>query len=96
MKLGIVGSGQIVHDFLSASDQMQDVELVAISTLARSKSVAEKLAEKYHIQKVYTDNEAMFADSDIDTVYIGVPNSLHFPIAKQALTADKNVSVKSH
>ena len=91
MKLGIVGSGQIVHDFLSASDQMQDVELVAISTLARSKSVAEKLAEKYHIQKVYTDNEAMFADSDIDTVYIGVPNSLHFPIAKQALTADKNV-----
>lgn len=56
MKLGIVGSGQIVHDFLSASDQMQDVELVAISTLARSKSVAEELAEKYQINKVYTDN----------------------------------------
>ena len=91
MKLGIVGSGQIVHDFLSASDQMQDVELVAISTLARSKSVAEELAEKYQINKVYTDNEAMFADNDIDTVYIGVPNSLHFPIARQALTADKNV-----
>ena len=91
MKLGIVGSGQIVHDFLSASNQMQDVELVAISTLARSKSVAEGLAQKYQINKVYTDNEAMFAASNIDTVYIGVPNSLHFSIAKEALAAGKNV-----
>lgn len=91
MKLGIVGSGQIVHDFLSASNQMQDVELVAISTLARSKSVAEGLAQKYQINKVYTDNEAMFAAGNIDTVYIGVPNSLHFSIAKEALAAGKNV-----
>ena len=91
MKLGIVGSGQIVHDFLSASNQMQDVELVAISTLARSKSVAEGLAQKYQINKVYTDNEEMFAASNIDTVYIGVPNSLHFSIAKEALAAGKNV-----
>lgn len=91
MKLGIVGSGQIVHDFLSASNQMQDVELVAISTLARSKSVAEGLAQKYQINKVYTDNEEMFAASNIDTVYIGMPNSLHFSIAKEALAAGKNV-----
>lgn len=74
MRLGIVGSGQIVHDFLSASSKIQDLELVAISTLARSKAVAEELAEKYKIDKVYTDNQAMFADSDIDTIYIGVPN----------------------
>lgn len=91
MRLGIVGSGQIVHDFLSASSKIQDLELVAISTLARSKAVAEELAEKYKIDKVYTDNQAMFADSDIDTIYIGVPNSLHFPIAKEALMANKNV-----
>lgn len=70
---------------------MQDVELVAISTLARSKSVAEGLAQKYQINKVYTDNEEMFAASNIDTVYIGVPNSLHFSIAKEALAAGKNV-----
>ena len=91
MRLGIVGSGQIVHDFLSASSKIQDLELVAISTLARSKAVAEELAEKYKIDKVYTDNQAMFADSDIDTIYIGVPNSLHFPIAKEALMVNKNV-----
>ena len=52
MRLGIVGSGQIVHDFLSASSKIQDLELVAISTLARSKAVAEELAEKYKIDKV--------------------------------------------
>lgn len=87
MKLGIVGSGHIVHDFLSTSAKIQELELEAISTLAKSKAIAEELDEKYKINKVYTDNQAMFADSD----YIGVPNSLHFSIAKEALTANKNV-----
>lgn len=91
MKLGIVGSGQIVHDFLTASAKIQDLELEAISTILKEKQVAEDLAKKYKIPKVYTNNEAMFTDSDIDTIYIGVPNSLHFPIAKQALIAGKNV-----
>ena len=66
MKLGIVGSGQIVHDFLSASNQMQDVELVAISTLDRSKGVAAGVAQKYQINKIYTDNEEMLAAIKID------------------------------
>lgn len=91
MKLGIVGSGQIVHDFLSAADKIKDLELVAISTMPNQKDVAQELADKYHIQKVFTNNEEMFKEDDIDTAYIGVPNSLHFPIAKEALTAGKNV-----
>lgn len=91
MKLGIVGSGQIVHDFLSTADKIKNLELIAISTVPIQKDIAEDLAKQNNIQKVYTDNAKMFADGDIDTVYIGVPNSLHFPIAKEALEANKNV-----
>lgn len=91
MKLGIVGSGQIVHDFLSTADKIKNLELIAISTVPSQKDIAADLAKQNNIQKVYTDNAKMFADSDIDTVYIGVPNSLHFPIAKEALEANKNV-----
>lgn len=91
MKLGIVGSGQIVHDFLSTADKVDHLDLIAISTVPDQKEIAEDLAKQKQIKKVYTDNAKMFADHEIDTVYIGVPNSLHFPIAKQALEANKNV-----
>ena len=52
MKLGIVGSGQIVHDFLSASAKMKDVEIIAISTIPAEKEVATTLADRYHIAEV--------------------------------------------
>lgn len=91
MKLGIVGSGQIVHDFLSASAQMKDVEIIAISTIPAEKEVATTLADRYHIAEVFVDNKKIFEDKKIDTIYIGVPNSLHFSIAKEALMMGKNV-----
>ncbi len=74
MKLGIVGSGQIVHDFLSASAKMKDVEIIAISTIPAEKEVATTLADRYHIAEVFVDNKKMFEDKKIDTIYIGVPN----------------------
>lgn len=91
MKLGIVGSGMIVHDFLSVADQVPNLELVAISTTKRSEAVGKSLARNYGIQKTYTDNEELFSDPDVDTVYVAVPNSLHFEVAKAALMHDKNV-----
>lgn len=33
----------------------------------------------------------MLSDTNVDTVYVAVPNSLHYLIAKQALEAGKNV-----
>ncbi len=36
MKLGIIGSGKIVHDFLSIADQIPDLELAALSTTKKA------------------------------------------------------------
>lgn len=91
MKLGIVGSGMIVHDFLTTADQIENLELTAISSTKRSANIARELAKKYQIKKTYTDNEAMMADPDVDTVYVAVPNFLHYNIAKLALEHGKNV-----
>lgn len=91
MKLGIVGSGMIVHDFLTTADQIENLELTAISSTKRSANIARELAKKYNIKKTYTDNEAMMADPDVDTVYVAVPNFLHYDIAKLALEHGKNV-----
>ncbi|MBA1392399.1 Gfo/Idh/MocA family oxidoreductase [Lactobacillus sp. XV13L] len=91
MKLGIIGSGKIVHDFLTTADQIKHLELAAISTTTRSKHVAEELAAQYGIKEVFTDNELLCRDDNVDTVYVAVPNSLHYDIVKQAVLAGKNV-----
>lgn len=91
MKLGIIGSGMIVHDFLKTADKINNLELVAISSTVRSKDIARELANQYGIKKTYTDNEKMMVDPDVDTVYVAVPNFLHYEIAKEALEHGKNV-----
>ena len=91
MKLGIIGSGMIVHDFLTATDKIENLELAAISTTKRSAKIGQELAEKYGIKNAYTDNEALMSDPDVDTVYVAVPNFLHYQIAKAALEHGKNV-----
>ena len=57
MKLGIIGSGMIVHDFLKTADKINNLELTAISSTVRSKDIARELANQYGIKKTYTDNE---------------------------------------
>lgn len=91
MKLGIIGSGMIVHDFLTTADQVANMTVTAISSTKRSENIARELAKKYNIKRTYTDNEELMADSEVDTVYVAVPNFLHYEIAKAALEHDKNV-----
>ena len=91
MKLGIIGSGMIVQDFLTTADQIDNLELTAISSTKRSAGIAQELAQKYNISQTYTDNEELISDSNVDTVYIGVPNFLHYSLAKLALEHGKNV-----
>lgn len=91
MKLGIIGSGKIVHDFLTTANKIQNLELTAIATTKRSATIGQELAKKYNIQKTYTSNTDLFNDKEVDTVYVAVPNSLHYLVAKKALEAGKNV-----
>lgn len=91
INLGIVGSGMIVHDFLKIADQVPDLKLAAISTTKRSAEIGKELAKKYAISKTYTNNDDLYHDATVNTVYVAVPNNLHYQVAKQALLAGKNV-----
>ena len=46
MKLGIIGSGMIVHDFLTTADQVANMTVTAISSTKRSENIARELAKK--------------------------------------------------
>ncbi|QYN55322.1 Gfo/Idh/MocA family oxidoreductase [Lactobacillus panisapium] len=91
MKLGIIGSGKIVHDFLTTADKIENLELAAISTTKRSQAIARDLAKQYGIKEVFADNNLLFRDPNVDTVYVAVPNSLHYEVVKQAIENGKNV-----
>ncbi len=68
-----------------------DLELTALATTKRSHKIGLDLQKEYQINKLYDNNADLFNDPDVDTVYVAVPNSLHFSISKEALEAGKNV-----
>ncbi|MBQ0065382.1 MAG: Gfo/Idh/MocA family oxidoreductase [Firmicutes bacterium] len=89
MKLGILGTGMIVHDFLSTYDVL-NIEKAYIYTSPRSVEKTKGLIEKYNLDGYFQDYEEMLK-ADIDTIYVGLPNHLHYSFAKQALCAGKHV-----
>ena len=84
MKLGIVGSGIIVQEFLTIAHHLKETELTAICYTERSRETGRELADKYHIKQEFTDYEE-FLNSAADTIYVALPNHLHFSFAKKAL-----------
>lgn len=50
-----------------------------------------KLQSKYGIKEVYTDYDQALKEANVDTVYVGVPNFLHYSFVKKALNSGKNV-----
>ena len=93
MKLGIVGSGLIVQEFLPKLVKLEGVEVVGVQGTPKSKAQAEELCAANGVKNAVTSFEELAA-LDIDTVYIAVPNFLHFTYCKQALETGKNVIVE--
>jgi len=91
MKLAIIGSGNIAHDFLTITKDLKDTKLSAIVGTTRSLDILKQLQKHYQIDEIFTDYEKALVNGDFDTVYIAVPNSLHYSFAKKALEHGKNV-----
>ena len=91
MRVGIVGSGNIVVTCLNAISQIAEITYEAIVVRESSWAKGEALAKEFGINKIYTDYQALLNDPEIDIVYIGIPNNLHYEYALAALNAHKHV-----
>lgn len=91
MKLAIIGSGQIVSDFLTMAGDLPGTELVSILGTEQNIAKMKTMKKKYGIRKIYTVYEECLKDPEIDTVYIALPNHLHYSFTKEALLRGKNV-----
>lgn len=91
MRIGTIGSGEIVNDFIKAAQKVEGVEFAA--AYSRDIKKAESLVETYKMETAFDNYEKML-ESDIDTVYIASPNSLHAKQSILAIEAGKNVIVE--
>ena len=89
MNLGIVGAGMIVKDFLSFTHELPEIKLEAI--VARNIENLKNLQSMHNIKEIFTDLDECLSSPSIDTIYVAVPNNLHYSAAKKALEAGKNV-----
>ncbi|MBQ8088983.1 MAG: Gfo/Idh/MocA family oxidoreductase [Clostridia bacterium] len=91
MKLAILGTGKIVNEALYAIEPLAQIERRAILARPHSRQKGEALADRYSIAELYTDYDELLDRADVDTVYIGLINSVHFEYAKRALEKQKHV-----
>ncbi len=89
LRLGILGTGKIVQEFLPHLTEL-DFESVSILSTPRSVERAERLVAQYHIGRCVTDYDEML-QSEVDAIYVALPNHLHFSFAKRALEHGKHV-----
>jgi len=91
MKLGIVGSGMIVGDVLSFIHDIPEIKLVHISGTQRSEEKVKDIYQKHGFCRWSTQYDELLNDDEVDTIYIALPNHLHYEYTKRALLADKHV-----
>ena len=92
MKLGIVGSGKIVQEFLPWLASSPAFEVAALCSTQRSAGKAAALCAQYGVPFHVTDYSQLLAA--VDVVYIALPNLLHTAYAKAALEAGRHVIVE--
>lgn len=89
MKLGVVGTSEIVETFMQAVSYFPTLELKAV--MSPRQSSIERFINKYGFEKGFTDFDELISNTDIDLLYIASPNSFHFLQTKKALQKKINV-----
>ncbi len=86
-KWGFVGAGMIAKKALYPAISRSYVgEIYAVASRDADKAMT--ISPK---GKIYTDYDQLFADPEVDGVYISLPNAFHLPVAIRAMKAGKHV-----
>jgi predicted dehydrogenase len=90
VRWGVLGNAKIAREkVIPAMQRGNYSEVTAIAS--RNIEQAQTVAEALNIPKVYGNYEALLNDSEIDAVYIPLPNHLHVEWSIKAMQAGKHV-----
>lgn len=91
IKWAVLGTGVIANE-MAVALQKSGKKIYAVGNRTHSKAV--DFAVKYGVQKVYDDFHEMFADPEVDAIYITTPHNTHIEFMKQALRNGKHLLVE--
>ena len=92
MKVGILGTGKIVQEFLPWLVEHAPFTVQALCSTPRSAEKAQELCRQYGVPQHTTNYLELL--QWVDVVYLAVPNLQHTRYAKVALEAGKHVIVE--
>ena len=92
MKLGILGTGMIVKALMKTIDRL-GLESVSILGTEAFREETEGLVEQYGLNRAFYDYDELL-ESEADTIYVALPNHLHYSFAKKALEKGKHVIIE--
>ena len=88
LRWAVIGCGVIANQ-MAQSLALAGRALAGVANRTHSKAVA--FAERYGIEKVYGSVEELYADPDIDAIYVTTPHNTHITYLRAALAARKHV-----
>lgn len=90
VRWGILGAAKIaIKDVIPAMQSGENCEIHAIAS--RKLDKAQKIANDLNIPKFYGSYEELLADSEIEAIYVPLPNNLHLEWTVKAAMAGKHV-----
>src|SRR5699024_9393893 len=71
--------------------EISDIEFHSIVSTGRNPENVESLQKQFNIKTIFTDYNEFLQDEGIETIYLAVPNHLHFDYARKAIEQQKHV-----
>lgn len=90
IKWGILSSAKIAREKVIPA-MLQGVHCDITAIASRNITAAKEEAGRLHIPKAYGSYEALLSDTEIDAIYIPLPNHMHVEWAIKCLEANKHV-----
>ena len=89
IRWGIASTGKIAASMTEALRTLPRTDVVAVGS--RSQDSADAFAARFGIPRAHGSHEALYADDDVDIVYVASPHSHHHRMTIDALDAGRHV-----
>ena len=94
IKWGIIGLGNVAHEFAKSFYNTKNAKLIAIAS--KSENKLSKFKDNFNIDtnNCHNDYEKLLNNNKVDIVYIALPNSLHYEWVHKSLEFKKHILVE--
>ena len=94
IKWGIIGLGNVAHEFAKSFYNIKNAKLIAIASKTQNKLLKFKDKFNIHSNNCYDDYTKLLKNDEIDIVYIALTNNLHSEWIYKSIEANKHILVE--